>query len=166
MALYLYIPNKPGNVTAKGHEKWISIQTLKFNVKRYIATEPGRVNDRESTRPTISEIILSKKMDQSSPLLFSDACVGQSIEEIKIDVCQSGNQLIPYMQYLFYNVIISYYAVDFNHDPRPSLMAQYPVEKISLSLDKIEMKYTPFDEQHKPQSPIPAGYDLRQATLI
>jgi len=70
------------------------------------------------------------------------------------------------MQYLFFNVIIICYAVDFNNSSHPSLMAQYPIEKISLSLDKLEMKYTPFDEQHKPQSPIPAGYDLRQATLV
>jgi type VI secretion system secreted protein Hcp len=166
MALYLYLPNKPGNVTAKGHEAWIAIQTLSFNVKRYIATEPGRVNDRESTRPTISEIRLSKRMDQSSPLIFSDACVGESIEEVKIDACQSGNQLISYMQYLFFNVIISSYEVSFQQEYRQPMSVEYPIENFSFSFDKLEMKYIPFDEKHKPQSPIPTGYDLREATLV
>jgi type VI secretion system secreted protein Hcp len=166
MALYLYIPNKPGNVTAKGHEGWISIYGLTFNVKRYIATEPGRVNDRESTRPTISEILLFKRMDQSSPLIFSDACVGQSINEVKIDACQSGNQLIAYMQYLFFNVIISSYEVTFEQKSPSLLHTEYPVEKFSFSFDKLEMKYIPFDEKHNPQSPIPTGYDLREAILV
>jgi type VI secretion system secreted protein Hcp len=166
MAIYMLIPQKLGNVTAKGHEQWIGLHTLEFHVKRYIATEPGRVYDRESTRPTLSDISLTKKLDASSPLLFSDACVGEAIPEIKVDLCQSGNQLIPYMQYIFFNVIISSYQINFCYQPHQPLTAEYPIEKLTFSLDKLEMKYTPFDEKHKPQSPIPAGYDLREATLI
>ena len=39
----------------------------------------------------------------------------------------------------------------------------YPVEHVSLNFDKIELRYIPYDSQNQAQSPIPAGYDLKQA---
>ncbi|HYF98340.1 MAG TPA: type VI secretion system tube protein Hcp, partial [Coxiellaceae bacterium] len=79
--------------------------------------------------------------------------------EIKIDICQTGSSLIPYMQYILRNVIISGYNVEADHE-------FYPLEKLQLSFDRIEMRYTPFDEQNQAQSPIPAAYDLKRATAL
>jgi type VI secretion system secreted protein Hcp len=166
MAIYMLVPDKLGNVTAKGHEQWISVLTIHFNLRREIGAAPGQVCNRESTRPTLSEIAVSKILDPASPLLFSDACVGEAISEIKIHMCQSGTQLTPYMQYIFYNAIVSSYQITCEEHSTLSPNQPSSKERLTLSIDRIEMKYTPFDEKNKPQSPIPAGYDLRQATLI
>ena len=35
-----------------------------------------------------------------------------------------------------------------------------PIETIRLNFTKIEVKYTPYDDAHKPMSPMIASYDL------
>lgn len=159
MAIYMKIPNIEGDISAAGHEQWIQLLSLDFATQRSLNIEPGRTCDREATRPSISEIAISKKMDKSSPLLFSEACVGKAKTEIKINICQTSSSLIPYMQYTLGNVIFSAYGVEAQNE-------QYPIERLKLSFDRLEMRYTPFNEQNQPESPIPAGYDLKKAITI
>lgn len=159
MATYMKIDGIDGDVTAKGHERWIDISEFNFSVKRTLSTEPGRIADREGTRPAISEVMITKKMDRSSPLLFSESCVGKAKPQIKIDVCQTNDSLSPYTQLTLNNAIISGYALE--KDP---INTKYPNETIHISFDKIELRYTPYDNENKPTSPIPAGYDLKTAT--
>ncbi|MCH9643652.1 MAG: type VI secretion system tube protein Hcp [Gammaproteobacteria bacterium] len=162
MATYIKMNDIEGDVTARGHENWIEINAIQFDVSRSISTEPGRISDREGTRPAVSEITITKKMDKSSPLLFSEACVGKAKPEVQIDICQTSDSLSPYAQMTLNNVIVSAYEMILD----VSKGQRYPHEKIRLSYDKIELKYTPYGADNKPESPIPAGYDLRQATAI
>jgi len=154
-----------GNVTAKGYEKWIELSSLNFGVKRSINTKPGKVADRESTRPTVSEVTLTKEMDKSSPALFTEACVGKAKPKVEVHLCQTGENISPFMQYTLENVLVSNYSVNHSSDDNQRKTG-YPTETVTLNFDKIEMKYTPYDEQHKAQSPIPAGYDLNTAQKI
>ena len=159
MSAFMKIEGIEGDVTAKGHENWIQIDKIELHIERTLSAEPGRISDRERTRPTLSEITIHKKMDRTSPLLFSESCVGKAKEELLIDICQTNNTLSAYMQYNLSNVIVSYYQV--NHENN-----HQPIETIRLSYDRIEMKYTPYDDQNKPCSPIPAGYDLKTTESI
>lgn len=168
MTIYMKVNGIDGDVTAKGHENWISLQSIRFNVKRFLSTDPGRISDREGTRPALSEIIINKKMDKSSPLLFGESCVGKAKSQIQIDICQTDSSLNTYAQFTLNNVIISGYdlnadeTVDHSHPER----RHYPLETVSLSFDKIEVRYIPYNSQNQAQSPIPAGYDLKQATSV
>ena len=168
MTTYMKIDGITGDVTAKGHENWIALQSMNFNVKRTLSATPGRLADREGTRPSISEITITKRMDKTSPHLFIESCTGKS-KNVQIDICQSNNnELTPYASFTLRNAIISGYDVNTDtkniENGKTSSEHHYPGETITLSFDQIEMKYTPFDEQNNPQSPIPAGYDLKQAT--
>ena len=169
MATYMKMDKITGDVTAKGHENWIEIDDLYFGIKRHINTEPGRVIDREGTRPSISNLTLTKRIDKSSPLLFSEACVGKSLPSVKLDICQTDDSLNPYTQLTLNNVIVSSYELSSIKEDEPSSKSNlhsqaWPMEKISLSYDRIEIKYIPYGTDNKPQSPIPAGYDLKAAT--
>ena len=167
MTTYMKMDKIQGNVTAKGHENWIEINDLYFSVKRHINTEPGRVTDREGSRPSISEIIITKKMDKSSPLLFSESCVGKATTSVQIDICQTDDSLNPYTQLTLNNVIVSGYELSsMSQTNLQNDATQTPMEKIALSYDKIELKYTPYGTDNKPQSPIPAGYDLKTAAAV
>ncbi len=159
MSIYMKIPGIDGDISAQDHEEWIQLSHLNFSTKRSLSIEPGRITDRESTRPSISELEIIKKMDKTSPLLFSESCTGKAKAEVKIDICQTGSSLVPYMQYSLRNVIVSGYRVNADDE-------FYPTETINLSFDRIEMRYTPFDELNQAQSPIPAAYDLKKATTL
>lgn len=164
MAIYMKLDGINGNVTAKGYEKWIELESIDFSVSRHIDTKPGKVTDRESTRPSVSEFSITKLMDSATPALFTEACVGKSKKTVLIHCCQTGDNINPYMEYTFNNVIISNYHVNLEI-PAEGKKA-YPHETVSLNFDKIEMKFIPYDEAHKAQSPIPAGYDLSTAQKI
>lgn len=154
MAIYMKIDGLNGDVTTKGHEQWIKIESLKFGAQRSLSTEVGRIADRESSLPSISEVTVTKPVDQTSPYLFSEACTGEA-KQVKIDLCQTGTSIDPYMQYTLSNAVISGYQVSIEEAQKR------PVETIKISMTKIENRYTPYNDSNKAGSPISTSYDLR-----
>ena len=152
MAIYLKIDGINGKVTAQGHEKWIDVGSVQWGVGRAISSSVGTAKDREASKPSISEVSVTKLMDESSPLIFTEACVGKA-KKVQIHLCTTGTEkLDTYMEYVLEDCMISGYSVSSGGD-RPS-------ESISLSFTKMEMKFIPYDDAGKPGSPIPAGYDM------
>lgn len=166
MTIYMRIDGMQGDVTAKGHAGWIQLIDIQFQVKRYINAQPGRVVDREGTRPELSEILVRKYMDRTTPLIFSEACVGKAKSNITIELCTTNQALQAYMQYHLSNAVISAYEVMCDPAKLSVYKSQFPIEQVNLSFDKLEMKFTPYDQAHNPESPIPAAYDLKQAMMI
>ena len=159
MSTYMQIKGIQGDVTAKGHENWIQLEGFNFNVSRSISTDPGRISDRESTRPSISEVVIHKKSDKSFPLLFNEACVGKAKPQVVLHVCQTDDSLKPYMEITLNNAIVSHYGISQD----PMVQSGKPNEVIGLSFDKIEVRYTPYDNTNQAQSPVSGAYDLKQA---
>jgi type VI secretion system secreted protein Hcp len=151
MAIYLHMDGLEGDVTAAGHEGWIECESLQWGVGRSISTPTGSSQERESSAPSISEVSIVKNMDKCTPKLFEQACVGTS-KLVKIDLVQTGEQLDTYMSYELENSLISGYSV--------ASGGEKPSESVSLNFTKLVMKYTPYDNEHNPGSPIPAGYDV------
>ncbi len=167
MAIYMQISGIDGNVTTQGYENWIELDTFNFKVQRHLNTQPGHVANREGTKPNISEIVVTKHFDKSSSRLFGEATVCTAKAQVKISFVTTSNTPTAYLEYTLSNVIIS--GHDICCKKQPSISEQhndFPIEHVYLNFDKIEMKVIPFDKNHKPQSPIPAGYDLSKATAI
>lgn len=158
MAIYAKIEGIDGLVTAAGHEKWIDCSSLQWGVGRAISSSVGSSRDREASKPSISEVSITKDMDESSPLIFTEACVGKG-KQVEIHLCTVGtDQIETYMEYILSDCMVSGYSV--------SSGGEKPSESISLSFTKMEMKFIPHDDAGKAASPIPAGYDLMQGTKI
>jgi type VI secretion system secreted protein Hcp len=151
MAIYLNIDGIEGDVTAEGHEGWIECSSMQWGVGRGIQTTTGSSRERESSAPTVSEVTVTTAMNKATPLLFTEACVGKS-KPVKIDLVQTGEALETYMSYELGDALISGYSMSTSGD-RPS-------ESVSFNFTKIEMKYTPYDNKHQAQAPVPAGYDI------
>lgn len=153
MAIYLKIDGLDGDVTESTHKNWVECDSMSWNVSRTLSTKTGQGKDRESTSPHISEITLTTKMDKTSPVFFSEACVGQGKTALIHLVQTSPNGVETYMEYTLTNTLVSGYSVSADEDNRPQ-------ESITLNFTKIEMKYTPWDEAHRPEGSVPAGYDI------
>lgn len=151
MAIYLKIDGVDGDVTAEGHEGWIECMSMQWGVGRGIHTTTGSAQERESSAPSVSEVTVATAMNKATPLIFTEACVGKS-KLVKIDLVQTGEALENYMCYELNDSLISGYSMSSGGDR--------PTESISFNFTKIEMKYTPFDNKHQAQAPIPAGYDI------
>ena len=160
MAIYLKIDGIDGNVTAKGHEKWIELDKISFGNGRAITSAmPGSQSNREASIPSFSEIRISKRMDETSPKFFTESCIGKS-KKIEIHLCKTGESVESYMEYTFTDALISSYSVNASGN------SAHPSEDLTFNFSKIEMKYKPFDDKHQAGSPVPAGYDLIQANKI
>jgi type VI secretion system secreted protein Hcp len=159
MAAYLqYEAVKKGESLAKGHEGskgWIEVGTVQFSVGRHITTPVGSSSKREASAPHVSEVVLTKMMDSTSPLLFQEALIGKAVKA-KIDLVETGaDQLNTYLELTLTNAMISGYSVSSGGD-RPS-------ESLSINFTKIEYKYTPYDDKHKAGTAVPVTYDLTAA---
>ncbi len=158
MSIYMQIEGIKGKVTAKGHEEWIDVTSMQWGVGRAISSAVGTSADREAGKPSISEVSVTKLMDESSPSIFTEACVGKA-KTVQIHLCTVGtDQINTYMEYELEDCMVSGYSVSTGGD-RPS-------ESISLSFTKMTMKFIPYDRAGKPESPIPAGYDMATGTKV
>jgi len=164
MAIYMQIPGINGDVSTKGYENWIELESFDFNVQRKLNTQPGRVSNREGSKPSVSEVSVRKRLDKASSLLFGEATVGTAKPTVKIHFITTSASPSPYLEYTLSNVIISGHHVSHTCvTTKEKTEEAYPQEDVNLNFDKVEMKVIPFDKNHKAQSPIPAGYDLNQA---
>lgn len=171
MAIYMKIDGIDGDVSAKGYEKWIEVQAMNFGVNRSINTAPGKNSDRESTKPSVGEIIVSKLADKSSPHLFSASCAGAAKKEVKIHFCKTGHskegEVKPYLEYTLNDVLVSNYkikAADITQTAGATSGAnEVPVETVNFNFNKIEMKHTEHDGKNNAGTPVTTSYDLATA---
>jgi type VI secretion system secreted protein Hcp len=152
MPIYLQIDGIQGDATQQEHQKWMDIEAIHWNVSRNMNTSAGSAANREASEPTVSEVILTKVSDSSSTKLFQEACAGRTGKRAVIHMVTTGNPGNTYVEYSLENTLLASYSVDSNGDR--------PIETVKLNFTKIEVKYTPYDDQHSPQSPMIASYDL------
>ena len=152
MPIYLQIDGIQGDATHEQHRKWMDIEAVHWDVTRNVNTAAGSAANREASEPSISEVVLTKVSDSSSTKLFQEAVSGRTGKRAVIHLVTTGNPGDTYIEYSLTNALIAGYSVDSNGDR--------PIETIKLNFTKLEVKYTPYDDNHAPQSPMIASYDL------
>lgn len=125
----------------KGHSSsqgsgWIELRSFQWGVGRGVSSprdpSSGGSANRESSRPSVSEIVITKRTDVASPL-FSQAALHDRGDkcEFHFDKANTSNAQ-PYMTILLENVMISHYSLSSGGDR--------PVESLTLNFTKIEYK--------------------------
>jgi type VI secretion system secreted protein Hcp len=144
-----------GDVTAEGHEQWIEVNSFSWGVGRAIATQTGRVADRESSAPTISEITLTKALDDCTVALLQEALTGEGVWA-QVDFCKTDQaKLEVYASYLMENCMLSGYSV--------SSGGERPQESLSLNFTAIECKVIPMKGSGSNGNASSVTYDLATA---
>jgi type VI secretion system secreted protein Hcp len=159
MAAYLkYVAIPTGESKAAGHlgsAGWIEVGSVQWGVGRGISTPVGASSKREASAPNVSEVVITKLMDSTSPLIVQEALIGKA-STATIELVETGkDQLETYLSLTLTNAMISSYSVSSGGD-RPS-------ESVSINFTKIEYKYTPYDDQGKQGKAVPVTYDLTTA---
>jgi type VI secretion system secreted protein Hcp len=162
MAFYLQIPNIKGSVTDSKYKGWIKVDSLDLCNERSIHVKVGSSSDREYSMPKISDMTLTKELDASSPYLYQNSLVGDSLGKIVIQACNVSKDNHVYLEYTLYDAMISHYdicgASPNDHDDLK--------ETIQLNFTKVQMKYVSQDAGGRSGSPIVTGYDLGAATKL
>ena len=124
-----------GDVTEASHKDWIELNSLQWGVGRGISSPTGGAADRESSAPSVAEIVVTKANDISSAKVLNEALQGEG-QTVIIDFCRTDKgKLQVYLTYTLTNTMISSYSLSSGGD-RPS-------ESLSLNFTKVEYKQIP-----------------------
>ncbi len=156
--IYLEYPGLKGDVSAKGFENLIQVSSADFGIARNFNTQIGGTTSREATTPNVKHITLTMRPSSVTPHFFIKSATGKADGEAKVHFVKSGDQFNPFLTLTLSDVIVTGY------DLSQAKSENIPEETIQLNFTKIESKFTPYDAEDKPGSPIPAAYDLTTGT--
>jgi len=158
MPIYMKYAALNGDVTAAGHEKWIEVNSFQWGVGRGISSPTGGSSDRESSAPSVSEIVVTKPTDIATVDLLNEALQGEG-QDVTLDFCKTdkGN-LSVYLSYTLNNTMISGYSASSGGD-RPS-------ESVSLNFTKIQCRDIGLGAKNEDGQPATVGYDLGAGTVM
>jgi type VI secretion system secreted protein Hcp len=159
MAIYLKFDGVKieGNVTTKGFEKQVQVDSFQFGVGRAITMNVGGAHDRVAGNPSISEISLTKSLDNASMGIFQEALLGKKGFKVIITIVHgSADKIDKDVEYKLEDVLISSYSVSSGGDR--------PHESFSLSFTKIEALFAGSDAKGAAGAQMRVGYDLAKGT--
>jgi len=118
------------------------------------------MDNREATRPSISEVSLSKAMDAASGGLFQASVAGSEGVTVLIHVVRTGtSEVQTYATYELENCLVSSYSVSASDGGSP-------FENISLSFAKIMLDLSSVAGTGKNAGSMKVGYDLAMGTPL
>jgi len=158
MPIYVKYASIDGDVTATGHEKWIEVNSFQWGVGRGISSPVGASADRESSAPSVSEIVVTKPTDVATIKILDEALHGEG-QDVTIDFCKTDKgQLNVFLSYTLNNTMISGYSASSDGDR--------PQESLSFNFTKIECRDVGLGAKNEDGSPATVGYDLAAATVM
>ena len=144
-----------GDVTTKGFETWTELQSFQWGVGRGVGSAMSGAMSREASVPSISEIVVSKRMDAASPALWTDSVAGMFNTAVTITfTTTSAGATEKFLSYQLTDCGLSGYSI--------SSGGEMPQESLSLNFAKISWTLTPVKADGS-GTPITQGYDLTQS---
>jgi type VI secretion system secreted protein Hcp len=158
MPIYMNYNDIKGDVTADGHVGWVELNSFQWGVGRGISSPTGASADRESSAPSVSEIVVTKATDVSSTKFLNESYQGEG-QKVVIDFCKTDKGVLEvYMEYTLEDCMISGYSLSSGGD-RPS-------ESLSLNFTKIEFKNIGMKDKNDTGDPDTVTYDVAQAKVV
>jgi len=146
-----------GDCNVAEHKDWITCSSFQLGVSRAISLSGGG-KDRETSKPNITEAVLTKSTDISSTELFSQSLSGKSLGKAEVHFLQtSDDKMQVYMIYELTDAIVSSYSQSSGGDR--------PMESFTLNFTQITQTYNAFSgTEVTPGSP--KGWDLIESKRL
>ena len=158
MAIFLKYGDIKGETTQLTHKDWIEVSSFQFGVGRGIASGVGGGSKREASAPSVSEIVVTKTFDISSPLLLKDAVGGKAVTaKIELTQTDDSGKHVSFQKYILTNALISGYSVSSGGDR--------PRESISLNFTKFDSEYLNIDDKFEGKTTGHVIYDIAESKL-
>src|SRR3978361_509544 len=82
-----------GYVTTQGFKNWIELNSFQFGVSRGVSSGAGGAT-RESSSPSISEIVVTKYFDKPSAKLYQDSVAGSFDSKVQIKMTTTTQKAV------------------------------------------------------------------------
>ena len=144
-----------GEVTTKGYEGWIAINSFQIGGGVGISSLTGGSTTRESTAPSLSEMTITKLMDKTSTGFFSGMTAGTQLSELLVYLPPASNPG-RFIKIYLKDVLISGVAW--------SSGGEIPSESVSLNYRAIKIEHYTTDASGAETLTGSASWDLAKAT--
>ncbi|MCI0357470.1 MAG: type VI secretion system tube protein Hcp [Planctomycetaceae bacterium] len=125
LASYLKLAGVDGESKDLGHQNEIDVLSWSW----VVPPPPA------GSSPSVSEIVVTKLVDSTSPVLFKFAAQGKPIPNAVLDLeLSSGNKQEPYLRYKLERCVIKSYQLGGSAEDRP-------LESLSINFEKIKIVY-------------------------
>jgi len=147
-------PKIEGDCAISGHEKKIMIETISWGASASVATT-GHGSGQTFGGAQVSDMVVTKHVDASSPKLFNHCANGKEIEELEIMILASGKNINqPILTYKLSGVLVAGLQSGGGGDG-------FLQETVTLAFRKVEMNYRQLDEKGNFIDNFPATYDMK-----
>ena len=155
MTIHLLMDGAKGSSSDQPHKDWIDIVQLCWGSRRRITANSSTRDDRESSNAEISALTFTKYLDESTPALFLEACCGRG-QTMTVDMTYTGAGAgaRTYNRYVLHNAVVSEYKM-----AAWAQEGERPLEKIKISFTRVELRYSPSDQDNRPLPPISVSFD-------
>jgi len=151
--LFLRVPRIPGEATDKLHPEWIILSSFKQGVS--VNSSYARAgSELSAAKAALSEIVVTKKTDKTTPLLMQQCAMGTKYNQVKLEMTDAEGRVyysLTLVNAMFTGVSTSS-ACETGCDTE---------EEVSLVSEKILWEYTTYGQKGEPVK-IRAGYDFAQ----
>ncbi|KUP94262.1 Hcp family type VI secretion system effector [Tritonibacter horizontis] len=142
--MFVKISDIPGDATEKGHDKWIVIQSLSWNVERAVEMTDLGSTQRGHANSNFGKIEVTSQMGIASNKLATSVANGTVRPEIELHMCRSGESasagLEAYSIWKLKDVVIDSYSISGSEDGIPE-------ETWTMAYAAIEHEYKSTDQK-------------------
>lgn len=147
-----------GESVDKAHPGWIEIASFQMGTSR--AAQAGTGSGSAAGRVSLSEIVITKKVDKSSANLQLALASGTHFKDAIVELAKpSGDRRTT----VYYRVTMNDAYISADHVGTGSGGSGVPQESVTLNFSKIVIEYAPQkpDGSAAGYSPVQEGYDVK-----
>jgi len=153
MAIYMKYAGIEGASTTKGLEKWIVVDSFQYGTNRSLTSPTRAALNREASEVSMSEIVITKQMDKSSPKLWTEAVHGTLDKKVDFKfTTQVKNEVTTFCEINLEGCGVSSHSTSAGPEGLST-------ETLSINFTKIVWSFTPVDEKGS-GTPEKVGHNL------
>jgi type VI secretion system secreted protein Hcp len=155
--MFLKVDGVDGESTDDKHKKEIEVLSYSWGISQQRSASASSAGSLSSQRADFHDFSIVKAVDATSPKLALFCADGTHIKNIRLELCRSGGDKQPYMEYKFTDVLVTGFK------PGGSGHGEaLPLEEVSFTYGKAEWKYTQTKvEGGKGSGNVAGGWDLK-----
>jgi type VI secretion system secreted protein Hcp len=155
--IFLAISAIPGQTQQTGFSNAIECLSYSHGVSIQVTGDTSN-SERTSGKPNHQDFHLTKYVDQASPLLNQNCCMGQNLGVATITVGRNDTgAFLPILIYTLQNTVISSVSVGGGGGDKP-------VETLSLNYSAIQWQYTVQNETGGKEGQVPGAWNVATNT--
>jgi len=150
-----------GESNVSGYKDKIEILSYSWNVSNPIQSSPSNTG-RTTGRPNFGELVITKKLDLTSPLFAFSCSCAENIGTVKLFLVRQDESAseaggdkprnLNYMTYVLKNALVSSVSVGGS--------GEIPIETVTLNYSAINWEYHAQKTETANEANLPKGWDL------